>query len=80
MKCKKMLLKYFNSFSSQKSIFNDSNQSNTLHLTSFRNSKYKGINAYNDISSKKPSIIKHFPKPKLGVPKFINIYYSISKK
>ena len=40
---------------------------------SFRNSKLRQIKPYNDISDRKPMIIKHFPKPKLGVPKFINI-------
>ena len=61
----------FNSFLFYKSM-NDEQQI-SHNLDSFRNSNLRQIKPYNDISDRKPIIIKHFPKPKLGVPKFINI-------
>ena len=63
----------FNSFISYKSLFNYNNNQNSNNFAYFRNSKLKTIKPYNDISDRKPIIIKHFSKPKLGVPKFINI-------
>ena len=63
----------FNSFISYKSLFNYNDRQNSNNYPNFRNYKLKTIKPYNDISDRKPIIIKHFPKPKLGVPKFINI-------
>ena len=63
----------FNSFISYKSLFNYNDKQNSNNYPNFRNYKLKTIKPYNDISDRKPIIIKHFPKPKLGVPKFINI-------
>ena len=63
----------FNSFISYKSLFNYNNNQNSNNFATFRNYKLNTIKPYNDISDRKPIIIKHFPKPKLGVPKFINI-------
>ena len=63
----------FNSFISYKSLFNYNDKQNSNNYPNFRNYKLKIIKPYNDISDRKPIIIKHFPKPKLGVPKFINI-------
>ena len=62
-----------NSFNSYKTIFNYNDKQNTFNFASFRNQRLKYIKPYNDISDRKPIIIKHFPKPKLEVPKFINI-------
>ena len=61
----------FNSFLFFKSMNED--QQTSRVFDSFRNSKLRQIKPYNDISDRKPMMIKHFPKPKLGVPKFINI-------
>ena len=63
----------FNSFISYKSLFNYNDKQNSNNYPNFRNYKLKTIKPYNDISDRKPIIIKHFPKPKLGVAKFINI-------
>ena len=63
----------FNSFISYKSLFNYNNNQNSNNFATFRNYKLNTIKPYNDISDRKPIIIKHFPKPKLAVPKFINI-------
>ena len=61
----------FNSFLFYKSMSDE--QQISHNFDSFRNSNLRQIKPYNDISDRKPIIIKHFPKPKLGVPKFINI-------
>ena len=62
----------FNSFSSYKSIFDDNNQNNYFDKSTIEKKKYKLI-PFNNILDKKPIIIKHLEKPKLEVPKFINI-------
>ena len=61
----------FNSFLFYESMSDE--QQISHNFDSFRNSNLRQIKPYNDISDRKPIIIKHFPKPKLGVPKFINI-------
>jgi len=61
----------FNSFLFYKSMSDE--QQISHNFDSFRNSNLRQIKPYNDISDRKPITIKHFPKPKLGVPKFINI-------
>ena len=61
----------FNSFLFYKSMSDE--QQISHNFDSFRNSNLRQIKPYNDISDRKPIIIKHFPNPKLGVPKFINI-------
>ena len=66
------------SSSSFKTIYYESNQSKFNNYSLEKNKyeirtyNYKGCYK-NDISNKKPVIIKHIPKPKLSVPKFKNI-------
>ena len=66
------------SSSSFKTIYYESNQSKFNNYSLEKNKyeirtyNYKG-SYKNDISNKKPVIIKHIPKPKLSVPKFKNI-------
>lgn len=62
-----------NPFYSYKSLFNYTDKPNSFNLSSIRNKTLKQVKPYNIISDQKPIIIKHFPKPKLTVPKFINI-------
>ena len=62
-----------NTFYSYKSLFNYTDKPNSFNLSSIRNKTLKQVKPYNIISDQKPIIIKHFPKPKLTVPKFINI-------
>jgi len=69
-----------NSFSSFNSIFDNTNKINSLQLSSFRNPKIKVIKSYKDLSNQKPIMIKHLKKPKLNVPKFINMFHSVNKK
>ena len=48
-------------------------QKNSFNHSVIKTQKLEMIKPYNDISKKKPIIIKLFQKPKLNVPKFINI-------
>ena len=60
-----------NSSSSFKALFEESNISNNNEIKSYHYKDYNGN--ISNISSKKPVIIKYNPKPKLTVPKFVNI-------
>lgn len=48
-------------------------QKNSFNHSVIKTQNLEMIKPYNDISKKKPIIIKLFQKPKLNVPKFINI-------
>ena len=74
----KIKKKNHNNSSSFKTIYNESNQLKNNNYSLEKN-KYE-IRTYNykdyyknDISNKRPVIIRHIPKPKLSVPKFKNI-------
>lgn len=65
----------FNNSSSYKTFFEESNISkynNNENKNIFENDFYKEYYS-NNIYNKKPIIIKYFPKPKLSVPKYVNI-------
>ena len=62
-----------NSSSSSKAFFEESNISRLINNYSERNKINYKDSYISSISSKKPIIIKYNPKPKLSVPKFINI-------
>lgn len=62
-----------NSSSSSKAFFEESNISRLINNYSERNRINYKDSYISNISSKKPIIIKYNPKPKLSVPKFINI-------
>ena len=55
-------------------------QKNSFNYPMIKTQRLETINPYNDISNKKPIIIKLFQKPKLNVPKFININFSKENK
>ena len=63
----------FNSFASYKSMFNNDNKQNSYINSYMKNQRMKQIRTFKDISDRKPIIIKLLQKPKLTVPKFINI-------
>ena len=67
--------KFNNSSSSYKTFLEESNNSkynNNENKNIFENDFYKEYYS-NNIYNKKPIIIKYFPKPKLSVPKYVNI-------
>ena len=63
----------FNSFGSYKSMFNNDNKKNVFINSFMKNQRMKQIKTFKDISDRKPVIVKLLQKPKLTVPKFINI-------
>lgn len=63
----------FNSFASYKSMFDNDNKQNSSINSYKKNQRMKQIRTFKDISDRKPIIIKLLQKPKLTVPKFINI-------
>lgn len=69
-----------NSSSSFKGFFEESNHSKFNNYSTEKNKHYNDVSSYyfkdnyeNGIMNKRPIVIKYMPKPKLSVPKFINV-------
>lgn len=69
-----------NSSSSFRGFLDESNQSKFNNYSTEKSKYYNDISSYNykdyydnNFAKKRPMIIKYMPKPKLSVPKFINI-------
>jgi hypothetical protein len=76
----KMKKNKMNTSSSFRGFLDDSNQSKLNNYSSEKSKYFNDISSYyykdyydNKFANKRPIIIKYMPKPKLSVPKFINI-------